>query len=316
MRKAFINTLCELAAIDQKIFLLCGDLGYSVLETFAERFPDRYINVGIAEQNMAQLATGLSLSGYTVFTYSIGNFATLRCMEQIRHDICYHEANVKIVAVGGGYAYGQQGVSHHATEDIAMLRAIPGMTICAPGDPVETAAIVRYLSTSEGPAYLRLNRAGEDNIHESKQALRLLPGHLVLIRSGQHTAVLTTGAVLQQTVKELQASTAPWALYSSPFVGQYDVQELTTLARTFHRFITIEEHQLNGGFGSAIVEAFSDLYAAGTIKQMPSIKRLGIPNHFIHYAGSQDFLRRQAGISLWNASGFSKSGSTQNCDAQ
>ena len=142
MRNSFINRLTEIAKVDKKIFLICGDLGYSVLEPFAEQFPDRFLNVGIAEQNMMHVATGLAFEGYNVFTYSIGNFPTLRCMEQIRYDICYHNANVKIVAVGSGYAYGPLGVSHHTTEDIAMLRALPGMIVTAPGDPVEAMSSV------------------------------------------------------------------------------------------------------------------------------------------------------------------------------
>ncbi|RLA96545.1 MAG: transketolase, partial [Deltaproteobacteria bacterium] len=139
MRTAFIETLYELAEKDDRIWLLTADLGYSVLERFADRFPERFLNVGIAEQNMVGIATGLALSGNIVFIYSIANFPTLRCVEQIRNDVCYHNTDVKIVALGGGFTYGTLGVTHHATEDLAIMRSLPNMRVVAPGDPVETA---------------------------------------------------------------------------------------------------------------------------------------------------------------------------------
>ena len=138
MRTAFIDTLCELAERDPRIWLLTADLGYSVLERFAARFPHRYINVGVAEQNLTGIAAGLARCGKIVFTYSIANFPTLRCLEQIRNDVCYHQANVKIVAVGGGFAYGTLGYTHHGLEDLGIMRTLPHMTVIAPGDPTET----------------------------------------------------------------------------------------------------------------------------------------------------------------------------------
>ena len=146
MRTAFISQLIVEAKANENIFLLVGDLGFSVVEPFADLFPDRYLNVGIAEQNMAGIAAGLAIEGYCVYIYSIGNFPTLRCMEQIRYDICYHNLNVKIVAVGGGYAYGPLGASHHATEEIGMIRTLPNMIVCAPGDPIETKAITKIFA--------------------------------------------------------------------------------------------------------------------------------------------------------------------------
>ena len=141
MRTAFITQLQEEARKNDKIFLLVGDLGYHVVEPFAEEFPDRFLNVGIAEQNMAGVAAGLAMTGYNVYIYSIGNFPTLRCLEQIRNDIAYHEANVKIVSVGAGYAYGSLGATHQATEDIGVIRTIPNIVVATPGDPVEARAI-------------------------------------------------------------------------------------------------------------------------------------------------------------------------------
>lgn len=300
MRNTFINTLCQLANTHSDIFLLCGDLGYSVLEPFAENFPDRFLNVGIAEQNMTQVATGLAREGYNVFTYSIGNFPTLRCMEQIRYDVCYHEANVKIVAVGAGYAYGPQGVSHHTTEDLAMLRAIPNMTICAPADPVEAKAAANFMANHSGPGYIRLNKSGEMLIHDPAVELDIAPGSMINVLAGNSVAILSTGAMLGQMIQEVISASKGWAVYSVPFVGNYITNQLIELANTFDVIVTSEEHQLNGGFGSSILEAFSDLYAKGAISHMPRVHRLGIPNKFIGVSGTQDHLRSLAGLTIMN----------------
>ena len=296
MRNSFINRLTEIAKVDKKIFLICGDLGYSVLEPFAERFPDRFLNVGIAEQNMMHVATGLAFEGYNVFTYSIGNFPTLRCMEQIRYDICYHNANVKIVAVGSGYAYGPLGVSHHTTEDIAMLRAIPGMIVTAPGDPVEAMALADWFSQHTGPGYIRLNKTGEPRIHPAP--IELAPGSLLKIREGSERAVLSCGSIMSQALSEIEANSLPWALYSAPFISPLKQDSLKEIAERYESLITIEEHQLSGGFGSAVIEILSDLYEKGILSRMPHVRRIGIRNRFIGTAGTQEFLRREAKISL------------------
>lgn len=298
MRNAFINTLCNLAAVHEDVFLLCGDLGYSVLEPFARRFPDRFLNAGIAEQNMTQVAVGLAREGYNVFTYSIGNFPTLRCMEQIRYDVCYHGASVKVIAVGAGYAYGPQGVSHHTTEDLAMMRTLPGMTVCAPADAGEAVAAARFMVHHPGPGYVRLNKTGEPPVHAAPETLDIAPGRFLPVRDGMGTLVLATGAIVHPMLAELQATGRNWALWSAPFVGGYDTPTLTDMAQRFERVVTVEEHQLNGGFGSSIVEALSDLYAAGRIPVMPRVHRIAVPNAFIGVSGSQDYLRREAGLTL------------------
>jgi transketolase len=296
MRNAFISTLCQQATVHEDIFLLCGDLGYSVLEPFAAAFPERFLNVGIAEQNMTQIATGLALEGFNVFTYSIGNFPTLRCMEQIRYDVCYHGANVKIVAVGAGYAYGPLGASHHTTEDLAMLRSIPDLLVTAPGDPVEAAALARFLVCHRGPAYVRLNKAGEPSVHRAP--LELERGRLIPVRGGRDVAVLTTGAVLEAVVRELDGESLPWGVYSAPFLSCIDENDLLRLVQGYSCIVTVEEHQLNGGFGSAVLEKLNDLRANGRLDVFPPVHRVGIPNVFIGVAGNQDYLREQAGINL------------------
>lgn len=300
MRNTFINTLCDLASFHTDVFLLCGDLGYSVLEPFADRFPERYLNMGIAEQNMTQVAVGLSREGYNVFTYSIGNFPTLRCMEQIRYDVCYHQANVKVVAVGSGYAYGPQGASHHTTEDLSMLRSLPNMTLCAPSDPIEAKLAAEYMVSHKGPGYIRINKSGEAKIHQPGALTNLVPGHFLQVHPGTDRVVITTGAILSLVLSQIKEQSLNWAVYSSPFIGGYLNKTLLELANQFDNWITVEEQQLNGGFGSSIVEALSDLYAKGSLQSMPKVKRVGIPNTFISYAGDQDYLRQTSGISLLN----------------
>lgn len=298
MRTTFITTLQQLAHQDHSIFLLCADLGYSVVEPFAEAFPDRYLNVGIAEQNMMGLATGLSREGYTVFTYSIGNFPTLRCMEQIRYDVAYHEANVKIIAVGGGYAYGPLSTSHHTTEELGMLRTIPGMLVSAPGDPAEVASMTSFIAAHQGPCYMRLNKAGEARLHPQPPALTL--GGAVPVRTGGDAscAVFATGDMVGYAARYLAQHAPHVDLYSFPFVNPIDSTQLATLAQRYARVVTLEEHQANGGFGSAVLERLHDLLSEGRLAALPAIRRVAIPNAFISTAGSQDYLRQTMGLTL------------------
>jgi transketolase len=297
MRTAFINQLIEEAKSNVKIFLLVGDLGFSVVEPFAEKFPDRYLNVGIAEQNMAGIAAGLALEGYCVYIYSIGNFPTLRCMEQIRYDICYHNLNVKIVAVGGGYAYGSLGASHHATEEIGMLRTIPNMVVCAPGDPVEAKAITTFTSQHDGPCYIRIGKAGEPNVH-NEDSLVLSVGNILEIRKGEVNAVFSTGAMLKYVCDYTSENNIKASIYSFPFVKPIIIDELLPILKIYKRIITIEEHQSQAGFGSAILEAINDLIEEKRLPNSPSVKRIAIPDKFYSVAGSQIYLRKLAGLQL------------------
>jgi len=298
MRNSFIKTLMEQARQDERIFLLCGDLGYSVLEPFAEAFPDRFINVGIAEQNMVGVAAGLSMEGYTVFCYSIGNFPTLRAMEQIRYDVAYHEANVKIIAVGGGYAYGPLSTSHHTTEELGMLRTIPGMVVTAPGDPSEVDAMTAFIAQHRGPCYMRLNKAGEPRLHAQPPALTL--GGIVPVRvsDSARAAVFATGDMVGYAARYIEQHALAADLYSFPFVNPIDTTQLAALARRYTQVATLEEHQANGGFGSAVLERLHDLLSDGALSALPAVKRIAIPNAFISSAGSQDFLREKMGLQL------------------
>src|SRR3990167_3439149 len=203
MRTVFNKALLEIARENPRIFMILADIGYGEIEPFAKEFPDRFFNVGVAEQNMTGIACGVAMEGNIAITYSIANFPTLRCLEQIRNDVCYHNANVKIVIIGGGLAYGSLGVSHHATEDIAIMRAIPNMKVFAPGDTVEAYHITKKIITEiSGPVYLRLGRAGEATIHseESIKKIILGKGFPLIESSSKELALLSTGGMLETAV--------------------------------------------------------------------------------------------------------------------
>ncbi|MBD3338562.1 MAG: transketolase, partial [Candidatus Lokiarchaeota archaeon] len=201
MRNSFIHALEEYS--QPNTILIVGDLGFGVVENFKKKYPNQYINAGVAEQNMTGLAAGLALGGKKVFTYSIANFTILRPLEQIRNDIAYHDLNVTMVSVGGGLAYGSLGFSHHATEDLAIMRALPGMTVLAPGDTVEAFEITkRIIQDDLGPAYLRLGRAGEATLHSDESIQSLKIGKVLpLVTNGDSTlAILSTGGMLETAV--------------------------------------------------------------------------------------------------------------------
>ena len=297
MRTTFINSLCKSAKEDEKIFLLCGDLGFSVLEEYKDQFPDRFLNVGVSEQNMALVASGLALEGYNVFIYSIGNFPTLRAMEQIRYDVCYHNLNVTIVSVGGGYAYGPLGPSHHATEDFAMLRSIPNMVLAAPCDPVEADLVAKFFVERKGPGYIRLNKSGESKIH--KQELRRINlGQIIQVLKGDEVAVLSNSALVETALDQINKKCLGYSLYSCPFIGNIDNEELIRIISDYKKIITFEEHQLSAGFGSFILEEANNLYSKQKITEFPMIERIAIPDKFQSVAGSQEFLRQLSGLEL------------------
>jgi transketolase len=293
MRTAFINTLIEEAKINEKIFLLVGDLGFSVVEPFAELFPERFINVGVAEQNMAGIAAGLAIEGCCVYIYSIGNFPTLRCMEQIRYDICYHNLNVKIIAVGGGYSYGPLGPSHHTTEELGMIRTIPNIVVCAPGDPNEARAVTSLSGKINSPFYIRLGKSGEPNIH--KEIINdFTLGKIIQVKCGSEVAIFSTGAMLKYCIDFVQQNNINASIYSFPFIKPINKDSLVDIFQSHKKIITIEEHQYNGGFGSTILESINDLIEENRLGNSPKVKRIAIKDEFFYVAGSQKYLRNLA----------------------
>ena len=294
MRNAFLDTLFELAALDDSIVFVTGDLGYRVVERLQERLPRQFLNAGVAEQNMTAVAAGMAMSGKIVFTYSIANFPTLRCLEQIRNDVCYHDANVKIVSVGGGLAYGAMSVTHHAVEDLGVMRCLPNLLVVAPGDPVETRAATRAVTAHPGPVYLRLGKAGEPTVHQAPIAFEL--GKAICLRDGGDLTIISTGGMLHtavRTAERLAAEGIQARVLSMHTVKPLDVDAVLAAARNTGVIVTLEEHSIVGGLGSAVAE-----YLAERSDVRPVFKRLGLPSAFSPYVGSQQYLLEQHGLSV------------------
>jgi transketolase len=254
VRKAFIEELVIAARNNPNIFLIVGDLGFGVIEPFAEEFPDRFINSGVAEQSMMSIAAGLASEGFHPFVYSIANFPTFRCAEQIRNDIAYHNLPVTIVAVGGGLTYGNLGYSHHAVQDYALLRSMPGMLIGSPGDPFEVRACIRYLIDNPQPSYLRLSKSGEPVLHS--EIPKVLPGQWLTVRKGtlDQRAYLTTGGVLNWVMNEVSKESS---VYSLPLWGMMFKHSQPEFVSAYSSVVTVEDHLLDGGMGSWMLESLA-----------------------------------------------------------
>ena len=298
MRTAFIQQLIKEAETNDKIFLIVGDLGYHVVEPFRDKFPKRFLNAGIAEQNMIGVAAGLAKEGYNVYIYSIANFPTLRCLEEIRNDVTYYNGSVKIVAVGAGFAYGSLGMSHHATEEIGIMRTLPNMVVASPSDPGEAQAVASFSANYPGSMYIRLGKAGEKQVFPDNQE-KLQLGHLHCLRESDSKNIrLATGSILFDSVNQINELSIDTAIYSVPFIKPLQTEQLLKLAEKHPNMVVIEEHQKSCGLGSAIIEQISDLYATGRLKNYPKIHRLAINDEYVHIAGSEEYLRKFTHLTL------------------
>lgn len=293
MRDEFVRALTDLAQKNKNLVLITGDLGFGVLTRFAGDFPGQFINAGVAEQNMTGIAVGMSLEGKIVFTYSIANFPTLRCLEQIRNDACYHQANVKIVAVGGGFSYGALGMSHHATEDLAIMRSLPNIVVVAPGDTVEAAAATRAVFDYPGTCYLRLGRGGEPKVHEGDIEFKI--GKAIKVREGEDVALISTGGILKNAVDactELRLRGINAGLYSLHTLKPIDQELIEHVSREVKLIVTIEEHTVIGGLGGSVAEILAQLPGPRA-----RLKMIGLRDCFSEIVGDQEYLRSIYGMS-------------------
>lgn len=283
MRNAFIEELTLLAEENDKIFLIIGDLGFGVIENFEKRFPNQFLNAGVAEQNMMGMAAGLASAGYKVYVYSIGNFPVFRCLEQIRNDICYEELDVSIVSIGAGLSYGTLGYSHHAIDDIGVMSALPGMTIYSPADPIETRRALRESVSLQTPKYFRLGKSGEPAIFN--QTHTEFPNWTALTY-GKDLLVLTTGAVTSEAVEaaaSLQNLGIGVSVIAIPVLKPLSFNK--GLVEQFDNVLVLEEHSESGGLGTII----SEHLALSGVKT--NLAKLGLPDHVHHELGSQKYLR-------------------------
>lgn len=271
--------------------LLVGDLGYGVVEGFSEEFPHLFLNAGVAEQNMTGMAAGIAAEGTRVFTYSIANFPTMRALEQIRNDICYHSFPVTIVSVGSGVDYGTLGYSHFAVEDISVMRPLPRLVVYCPADEAELVVALDAIFSSTAPSFVRLPKDNQAPLPmigtwtDAKYPRKLLTGESELL-------VLTTGSIAMNVVRACAQLSEEFpggvAVYSVPQISPLGLEGVNW--HRYRRVLTIEEHVLPGGFGSAVLEYFSDCDI-----RLP-VTRVGIELPEDLPVGSKEYLRARSGL--------------------
>lgn len=292
MRDTFVKTLLEVAKKDPHIILMTGDLGYGVLDGFEKELPGQFINSGVNEQTMMGMAAGYASTGKRVFVYSIGNFPTLRCLEQIRNDVCLMNNPVVVVSVGAGYAYGSQGYTHHALEDIAVLRALPNMEVIVPADPAETRELTLSIIASKKPTYLRLGKSKEPAIHSGP--ITISSGRINEVSGGDSGTLIfagSVGAVAVAAAKELATIGIDVAVASMPFISTIDIDYIGRALKK-GPVIVIEEHSYRGGVGAAVLEAMNAAHLQG------AIGLIAADQNNLSQIGDQNFLRQANGISV------------------
>jgi transketolase len=292
MRDAFVQALLAHAHADKRIMLVTGDLGFGVLTAFSQELPEQFINAGVAEQNMMGLSAGLAIEGRNVFTYSIANFPTIRCLEQIRNDVCYHGISVNVVAIGGGFSYGSLGMSHHATEDIAIMRSLPGLRVFAPCDELETVALLQQMVDDPAPTYLRLDKSKVTD----DQGEPFFAEDLRQLRQGEDVAIVGYGGILGEAIAAsefLELEGIYCSVYSAHTLKPFNGKTLIQLAQNYNAILTLEEHVPTGGLGSIAADIFVE---AGT---MPNrFSRMCLPDSYSAIVGSQDYLRMRHGLDV------------------
>ncbi|MEC7881039.1 MAG: transketolase C-terminal domain-containing protein [Chloroflexota bacterium] len=289
MRDEFVNTFLQNAKDNSSLIFLTADLGFGAFDQLEKQLPNQYINVGVAEQNMIGVATGLSLEGFKVVAYSIGNFPTLRCLEQIRNDACYHETNITIVGMGGGFSYGPLGMSHHTTEDISIMRSLPGMKVLAPGTKKEAEFATSYLLNSHGVAYLRLDKSFAPNKKDFFYS-DFKFGQAVVHRDGEDFAIFAMGGILEEAL-DASEKLAQKGIYcrvlSFHTIKPLDGEAIKKAIKETAGILTVEEHNLIGGLSSAVSE-----YCMLNQIHPKNFKSLALKDEYSSIVGSQKFLRK------------------------
>jgi len=287
VRDTFIKKFTTLAQDNPRLYLITGDLGFGVLTSFAENYPSQFLNAGVAEQNMTGLAAGMALEGRIVFTYSIANFPTLRCLEQIRNDAAYHEANVKVVAIGAGFAYGSLGMSHHATEDLAIMRALP-ITVVSPGDLWEVEQATQALIETPGTCYFRLDKTHAGYTNKPGEVFRL--GKARRIQEGADITLMVTGGILADVIQAaelLRQDGVHCRVVSMHTLKPIDSEEILDAAANTGGILTIEEHTVDGGLGGAVAEVCLENQVVPKV-----FYRVGLRSGFSSVVGSQSYLKQ------------------------
>lgn len=293
MRSTFVNTLSEMARKNDKIICVIGDTGFSVFEEFEKEFGERFINVGIAEQNFVSVGAGLAAMGMKPYIYNVVSFMTLRSIEEIELDVCYQENPVVLVGVGGGHAYGPAGPTHHAYFDIAMMRMMPNMTVVCPADPVEMKAVMEVSESYNKPMYIRIGRSVDPVIH--KEPIRFEIGKAICMKEGTDAVLFATGTVVKDAVKAcelLEQQGISVALYSMHTIKPIDTEVIEECMEKYPAIFTMEEHSTNGGLGTAVGDVLLEHMEKGKIK----FKKFGFPDTFAPVTGSREYLNSLYGL--------------------
>ena len=299
MRDAFLRSLITLAETDDRIALLTGDLGFGVVEKFGDKFPDRFWNCGVAEQSMIGIAAGLAKSGMLPFVYSIANFPTFRCLEQIRNDICYHNLPVTIVSIGAGLGYGTLGYTHHGIEDIAAMRSLPNISIYSPSDPIDVTQVLSRINKNPSPTYLRLGKNGEPEIQGATE--NSVPGSIRELASGSNLTILATGGIAENCLRVAEQLRTQGFEIQVISVTQLEPLDTNFLLKviTSNKILVVEEHVKRGGFAAALLEGFNENSSSA------QFHRLFVDESKISEIGTQEYLR--------GLSGLDKVGITKKC---
>jgi len=293
MRTSFITTLTRLAEKDERVWLLTGDLGYSVFEDFKSRFPDRYLNVGVAEQDLMGIAAGLALIGKRPYVYSISTFASMRAYEQIRNDICYQ--NLPVVIIGGGstFSYSSFGCTHMPLEDFALMRVLPRMQVFSPGDPMEVQKILESTHEGTAPAYIRIAKKGEPLLHTDEKDIQV--GRMSLMRKGQDATIIVAGRQLANAIVAadlLKQEGIEVRVLSAHTLKPFDSDAVIAAATETNALISVEEHSLIGGLGAAIASVLVSAHL-----NVPLVT-LGVPDEFPAGVGSQEWFLEKYNLTV------------------
>jgi transketolase len=290
VRRAFSDTLLKIAKEDESVIFLTGDLGFGVFDDFIAAFPKRYVNVGVAEAHLVDCAAGLALEGWRPIVYSIASFMTGRAFEQIRVSVGYHKLPVIVVGAGGGYIYGDAGVTHHAKEDLGLMALVAGMTVVAPGDPNEVEQLLPQLTALAGPSYIRIGRFGEPRF-EAPAPIRV--GQARVLREGERVGIVTTGATVIQALAAVDLL-APEGI--NPVLCHFhtihpiETAALDQLLARVGALVIVEEHGLQGGLYAAVAQQ------CVKSRRLPHIVRLGPGDDLVFGHPKQAELQQQLGF--------------------
>ena len=292
MRKIFIQELTKINNKKKNIYLVINDLGYNVVEPFSNKFPKRFFNAGVSEQNMMGMSAGIASEKCHTFVYSIANFSTFRCAEQIRNDIDYHKLPVTIVSVGSGVGYGNLGYSHHALQDLALMRSFPNMLILAPGNNNELVSSLKYITNNPQPSYLRLDK---DECIESKRKknIKIIPGKLIrILNASKKNVIIVTGKNQEIAIEMSKNKYKGYSVFSLPMWGMSTKKNFFFLINKFKNIVTVEDHFQDGGFGSWVNEILS------FYKKKINITSEFISANSIYDVGSKIYLLKKYGPKL------------------